>query len=248
MKECEIFSSLKAPCTSNIVVRLDGRNFSQLSRKLELKKPYDIEFVKTLSQASHQLFKEFNPKFIYAFSDEISLLLGDIPFAGRVEKIDSVLASFLSGAFTREMMQIKKFRGSFKKISPISFDSRIIPLSSEGVIEYFKERQMEAWRNCLNGYSYWNLRKEHSKTEAMKILHKKKSSQLHDLLFQKGINLAMMPAWQRRGVGLYKKTVEIQGLNPLTQEKVTSQRNKIVIDWELPMFNEKFFQENSLLK
>jgi len=243
MKECEIFSSLKVPCTSKVVVRLDGRNFSQLSRKLEFKKPYDQEFAEILSKAACQLFQEFSPLLIYSFSDEVSLLLGEIPFAGRVEKIDSVMASFLSGAFTSKLMKNPKYQRIFDEISPISFDSRVIPLSTEGVVAYFQERQQEAWRNCLNGYSYWTLRKEYSKTEAMEILHKKKSSQLHDLLFDKGINLAQMPAWQRRGVGIYKKKVQIEGFNPLTQEKVTSQRKKIFIDWDLPLFDEKFFRE-----
>lgn len=247
MKECEIFSNLKVPCTSNIVVRLDGRNFSQLSRELEFEKPYDIEFTRILSEASHQLFKEFNPRFIYLFSDEISLLLGEVPFAGRVEKIDSVMASFISGAFTREIIAQKKFPRLYEETSPISFDSRVIPLSKEGVVAYFKERQAEAWRNCINGYSYWTLRKDHSKEETMTLLHKKKSSQLHEILFQQGINLAQMPAWQRRGIGLYKKTVEIEGLNPLTQKKVISQRNKITVDWELPLFQEEFFHKKSIL-
>ncbi|MGZ4857517.1 MAG: tRNA(His) guanylyltransferase Thg1 family protein, partial [Methanobacteriaceae archaeon] len=84
MKECEIFSSLRVPCGSCVVIRLDGRNFSQLSRKLDLKKPYDLEFVQNLLQAAFQLFQEFSPSLIYTFSDEINLLLQDIPFAGRL--------------------------------------------------------------------------------------------------------------------------------------------------------------------
>ncbi len=77
----------------------------------------------------------------------------------------------------------------------------------------------------------------------MEILHKKKSSQLHDLLFDKGINLTQMPAWQRRGVGIYKKKIQIEGFNPLTQEKTTSERKKVFVDWNLPLFDEKFFHE-----
>jgi tRNA(His) guanylyltransferase len=248
MKKCEIFSSLKVPCTSHIVVRLDGRNFSQLSRKLEFEKPYDLKFVRVIVEAACQLFQEFSPLFIYAFSDEISLLLGEIPFAGRVEKIDSVMASFLSGAFTRKIMGQTEFKEKINQTNPISFDSRVIPLSQEKVVEYFQWRQMESWRNCLNGYSYWTLREDHSKEEAMEILHKKKSNQLHDLLFERGIKLAHMPAWQRRGIGIYKKGFEIEGLNPLTHEKVISQRKKIFVDWELQLFDEEFFRVNSLLK
>lgn len=248
MKEYEIFSSLKVPSTSPIVVRLDGRNFSQLSRKLEFEKPYDLEFVRIISEAARLLFQEFSPKFAYVFSDEVNLLLGEIPFAGRVEKIDSVMASFLSGAFTSKITEQEDFREKITRIKPISFDSRVIPLSREKVVEYFQWRQLESWRNCLNGYSYWKLREDHSKEESMEILHKKKSSQLHDLLFEKGIKLTQMPAWQRRGIGIYKKGFEIEGINPLTQEKVTSYRKKILIDWELPLFDNEFFRANSLLK
>ena len=252
MKECEIFSSLKVPCTSKLVVRLDGRNFSQLSRKLEFEKPYDLEFVKVISKAAFQLFQEFSPGFIYIFSDEVSLLLEEIPFAGRVEKIDSVMASFLSSAFTYNLMDKKEFfpglkEENIKEISPISFDSRVIPLSDKGVVEYFQERQMEAWRNCLNGYAYWTLREDYTKSEAIQMLHKKKSSQLHDILFEKNIKIVKMPAWQRRGIGIYKKKVEVEGLNPLTNEKVTSQRKKIFIEWDLPLFDEEFFYDHELL-
>jgi tRNA(His) guanylyltransferase len=248
MKEYEIFSSLKVPCTSPIVVRLDGRNFSQLSRKLEFEKPYDLKFVRIISEAAHLLFQEFSPRLAYVFSDEVNLLLGEIPFAGRVEKMDSVMASFLSGAFTSKITEQDDFKEKISGTKPISFDSRVIPLSSDKVVEYFQWRQLESWRNCLNGYSYWTLREDHSKEEAMEILYKKNSSQLHDLLFDKGIKLAQMPAWQRRGIGIYKKGFEIEGLNPLTHEKVISQRKKIFVDWELPLFDEEFFRVNSLLK
>jgi tRNA(His) guanylyltransferase len=247
MRDCEIFSGLRVPCGSYVVIRLDGRNFSQLSRKLDLKKPYDLEFVQNLLQAACQLFQEFNPSLIYAFSDEINLLLEDIPFAGRLEKINSVFASFLSGALTKEIMNKDKFIKGLQESKPISFDSRIIPLSEEGILEYFQERQKEAWRNCLNGYAYWTTRKDHSKREAIDLLHKKKSKDLHDILFEKGINMAHLPIWQRRGVGIYKKKVQIEGQNPLTGEKVLSDRMKIFIDWELPIFDMQFFGDQCRL-
>ncbi|MGZ4857076.1 MAG: tRNA(His) guanylyltransferase Thg1 family protein, partial [Methanobacteriaceae archaeon] len=240
-------SSLRVPYGSYIVIRLDGRNFSQLSRKLGLKKPFDLEFFQNLLQAACHLYKEFSPNLIYVFSDEINLLLEHIPFAGRLEKINSVFASFLSGSLTREIIKTDKFIKGLKESKPISFDSRIIPLSEEGVIQYFQERQKEAWRNCLNGYAYWTTRKDYSKREAMDLLHKKKSKKLHDILFKKGINMAHLPTWQRRGVGIYKKKVQVEGQNPLIGEKVLSDRMKIFIDWELPIFDKQFFSGQFLL-
>lgn len=239
MKECEIFSGLKVPCGSKIVIRIDGRKFSKLSHDLKFKKPYDEYFRDLMVKTGEDFFKEFSPAFIYTFSDEINILLSEIPFGGRIEKLDSVFASFITGSFARNMHKPAK--------GPVSFDSRVIPLSRKGTITYFKERQDEAWRNCINGYAYWTLRDEYTKKETMDILKKKKSNQLHDILFERGINLAELPAWQRRGISLYKKEVIIEGYNPVKDEKVRSTRKKIFIDDDLPIFDAEFFSEKLIL-
>lgn len=233
-----MFSGLKVPCGSKIVIRIDGRKFSKLSRDLKFKKPYDDQFKNIMVKTCKDFFEEFSPAFIYTFSDEINILLSEIPFAGRIEKLDSVFASFITGSFTKNVSSVK---------GPISFDSRVIPLSPEGVVEYFKERQGEAWRNCINGYAYWTLREEYTKEETMEIVKNKKSNQLHDILFERDINPAELPSWQRRGIGLYKKEVIIEGYNPIRDEKVRSSRRKIFIDDDLPLINTEFFSEKLIL-
>lgn len=246
MKECEIYSNLKVPCGSKIVIRADGRNFSKLSNDLKLERPYDTNFANLMVGICNDFFLEFSPEFIFTFSDEINILLSDIPFSGRVEKLDSVFASFISGSFTKNLIKNFKDYALYEILKPISFDSRIIPLSDSGVYEYFKTRQNEAWRNCLNGYSYWKLRKEFSKSHTMEILNKKNSSALHEILFKRGITISELPLWQRRGIGIYKKEVSVNGYNPMKNEKVISKRLKIHIDWNLPLFNREFFNKNSL--
>ncbi len=238
MKECEIFSGLKVPCGAKIVLRIDGRKFTNLSHDLGLRKPYDEHFKDLIIQTSRDFFKEFSPTFIYTFSDEIDILLSEIPFGGRIEKMDSVFASFIAGSFTKNVFSAGK---SIKK--PISFDSRIIPLQKEDVIKYFKERQDEAWRNCINGHAYWTLREEYSKKEATEILKKKKSGQLHDILFERGMNVAELPSWQRRGIGIYKKVVMVEGYNPIEKKSVQSRRKKIHVDYHLPIFDAVFFDK-----
>ncbi len=244
MKECEIFSYLKVPCGSKIVIRADGRNFSTLSNEFELERPYDENFANLMIDTCVEFFMEFSPHFIFTFSDEINILMSEIPFNGRIEKLNSVFASFIAGSFTKNILKYSK---NFPKVDPInlkpiSFDSRVIPLSDLGVVEYFKNRQNEAWRNCLNGYSYWKLREEFGKSRAVEILNKKKSSELHEILFERGLNMTEIPFWQRRGIGLYKKNISIKGYNPINKEDVTSNRLKIYKDWELPLFDEKFLQ------
>ena len=242
MKECEIFSSLKIPCGSKVVIRIDGRKFSRLSSDLKFKKPYDKQFRDIMVKTSKDFFKEFNPSFIYTFSDEINILLSEIPFGGRIEKLDSVFASFITGSFTKHIFDTEKsIQG------PISFDSRIIPLYSSGVVEYFKQRQDEAWRNCINGYAYWTLRNEYTKEKSMGLLRNKRSNELHEILFKRNINLAELPAWQRRGIGIYKKEVIVEGYNPIKDETVRSTRKRIFVDEDLPILNAEFLSEKSIL-
>jgi tRNA(His) 5'-end guanylyltransferase len=244
MKDCEIFSNLKVPCGSKIIIRADGRNFSGLSNILELERPYDELFANLMIDVCSDFFVEFSPKLIFTFSDEINVLLSEIPFNGRLEKLDSVFASFISGSFTKNIIKyLNYFNIDPSNLKPISFDSRVIPLSDHGVIEYFKNRQNEAWRNCLNGYSYWKLRGEYGKSRAVEILNKKKSSELHEILFERGLNMSEVPQWQRRGIGLYKKEISIDGYNPINKENVTSNRSRIYTDWELPLFDNEFFNK-----
>ena len=59
MKEYEIYSDLKTPVGSNIIVRLDGRTFHKLAKDLNLEKPYDLNFSKLMADICEDLFKEF---------------------------------------------------------------------------------------------------------------------------------------------------------------------------------------------
>ena len=108
MKEYEVYGDLKVPVNSKIILRLDGRSFHSLAKNLNLEKPYDEDFARLMVKVSKDLFNEFAPVFIYTFSDEISILLDNIPFNGRIEKINSVVASFAASSFTYNLNNWKK--------------------------------------------------------------------------------------------------------------------------------------------
>ena len=94
----------------------------------------------------------------------------------------------------------------------------------------------DAARNCLNGYCYWMLRGQGlGVDEATQKLEGMKTAQKHDLLWANGINFNDLPAWQKRGCGVYWRTVEKTGRNPKTGKETTTIRRALVTDLELPM-------------
>ncbi len=142
MENREIFSNLAT--FSPVFVRLDGRAFHALTRKSGFAKPFDDRFCKAMVGVCRSLVGEsgLTPAFAYTFSDEISLYLKELPFSGRVEKIDSVAASYAASALTL-ILGAKE---------PLAFDARIVQATPESAVEYMTGRQDEAWRNHLNAY------------------------------------------------------------------------------------------------
>jgi tRNA(His) guanylyltransferase len=56
------------------------------------------------------------------------------------------------------------------------------------------------------------------------------------MLFERGINLATLPAWQRRGIIISKEKYEISGFNPILDKETKSLRRKVIQNWEIPNF------------
>jgi len=260
MKDYETYSKLKVPKSSRVILRLDGRSFHNLSKKLNFKKPYDVYFSKSMVEVAKDIFKEFSPLFIYTFSDEINILLSEIPFSGRIEKLNSVFPSLASSSLTLHLHE--NFKVKNQNIGdlennllnnhdldfPISFDSRIIPVAIGDIYSYFKWRQDESWRNFVNSYGYWILREDLSKKEATEKIKGCKSSDIHQFLYsRKGINLSKKPNWQKKGVAIYKKKKHIKGVNPITKEEEYSGRNFLFVDKELSIFDEDFFKSINVI-
>ena len=240
MKDYEVYSSLKIPKNSKIIVRLDGRSFHSLASDLNLEKPYDENFYQVMSKVCEDLFEEFSPIFIYAFSDEISLLLDNVPFDGRVEKINSVIASFAASSF------VMHYSTQFKK--PPAFDSRIIPVSDDDILKYFKWRQDESWRNCVNSHGISYLKSKYSNSEANDKINGMSQSDVHELLFKNGINLNDVETYKKRGIGIYRKNKKVVGFNKKENRNQTSYRSYVYTDWQLPIFSEEFFREIEVIK
>ncbi|MDO5826038.1 MAG: tRNA(His) guanylyltransferase Thg1 family protein [Methanosphaera sp.] len=237
MKSYEIFSNLKVVKDMPIIIRLDGRYFSRYTKALEFKKPFDTRLRDIFIEVSKDLIRQFNARYIYTFSDEINMLLEDIPFNGRIEKMDSVFASYATSSFNKQVYLNEELsEKSIKSDILASFDSRVI-MTPQNIANYFKWRQDEAWRNCINSYAQAVLNKSHTPEQTAQILYKLNKKDLHDLLFENGINIAHVPQWQRRGIAVYKEKHEIKGVNPKDNTTTVSYRNKINVDMQLDLFS-----------
>ena len=220
-----------------IIIRLDGRYFSRYTKTLKLNKPFDERLRDIFIEVSKDLITEFGAKYVYTFSDEINILLNQIPFNGRVEKIDSIMASYATASFNMHLYEKQElYEKAVNSNLLASFDSRII-MTHRNMNSYFKWRQDEAWRNCINGYAQAVLNKTHTPKQTADILYKMNKKQVHELLFENGINIAHVPSWQRRGIAVYKQKYEINGFNPKEGKDTISYRNKIKVDMQLDLFS-----------
>ena len=206
------------------IVRVDGRAFSRLTEE-RYEKPFDPAFADAMVAAATELLTELGGRYAYTESDEISVLLDPAwsLFGRSVEKLVSISASVATAGFTMATG------------APGTFDARVWLGTSPGdVIDYFSWRQADAGRCALNGWCYWTLRGEglsgRSATSALAGLD---TSGKNELLFERGINFAEVPAWQRRGVGLWFEEYESDGFDPARGESVVARRRRVRVEREL---------------
>lgn len=212
-----------------MVARLDGRGFTRLTKEVcKFEAPFDERFRDLMVKTVRSLM-DCGFQVIYGFteSDEISLLFSpkEDTFGRKVRKYNSTLSGEASAAFSLALGQVA------------TFDCRIVPLPNiERVQDYFRWRQEDAHRNSLNAYCYWMLRKE-GKTvrQATKELEGRSVSYKNELLFSRGINYDQLPLWQKRGVGLWKEGYKKEGRNPLSGATEIAIRNRIKVEYNLPV-------------
>ena len=227
MKERELFADLRV--FPPFAVRIDGRGFRRALGIPGVEKPYDEKFAHAMADAAMSLFREsgLDPLFAFTFSDEVSFFFYEIPYNNRIEKIDSIIPSYFSSALTIH----------FNLKAPVAFDSRVILLGKEDIYRYLVWRQAETWRNHVSSYGYYTLLKSGlSENEAAERLKNMKASDVHELVFRHGINLAETPAWQRCGILIYREKYEKTGYDPIKKTEVIALRTKIIQEWNTPIF------------
>ena len=212
-----------------MVARLDGRDFTRLTKeKHQLKVPFDENFRDyMLATVEHLMTCGFTVVYGYTQSDEISLLLdlAEDTFNRKLRKLNSVLASEAGAKFSLLLGDMG------------CFDCRISQLPNvDLVVDYFRWRQQDAYRNSISSHAYWCLRRD-GKTarKATSMMYGLSQADKQELLFQHGINVNDLPAWEKRGSGLYWETYQKVGYNPITKEEVVTNRKRIKKNLELPI-------------
>ena len=172
-----------------VYARIDGRAFHTLCKGL--KKPYSEAFIQTMQEVCKYLVEESGAALGYVQSDEISLGWLDYskaPFEGRIQKLESVLASMAAAKFVQ-------FIEASKSSSPLtinhgidilwhrtqihvpSFDCRVFNLPNEcELANAFLWRENDAIKNSITGMAlyFFSHKQIQNKSGAEKIAMMKK--------------------------------------------------------------------------
>ncbi len=183
------------PRRTYTIIRCDGKAFHTFTRGCE--KPHDYRLANAMDAAAVALCEEAQGAcFGYVQSDEISVLLTDFAtihtdawFDGNLQKIASVAASVVTGAFMQSYYD-PAIAGKLP-----SFDARVFTIPDPVEVEnYFVWRQNDAVRNSIQGLAQAHF--------SAKQLHGKGQTDMHEMLHGVGVNWNDLPIDQKRGRGV----------------------------------------------
>ena len=189
-RKYDFYKNLIVPRGCHFIVRLDGNCFSRFTTRYN--RPFDAEFYRAIAKSVKTLMVMVPDIYrVHFHSDEISAYFKKESewFNRRVEKIISITSGILSSHF------------SLAVGADAHFDSRIlITPTKDDIEEYEKDRRLNAFRGCVNSYSFYKLVDIVGEKEATRFLETVDSKNRQEFLFQSfGINVAKLPKWQRVG-------------------------------------------------
>jgi len=184
-KNYEDIWKLRLPMRMPIILRVDGRAFHTLTKKMN--RPFDDLFINRMIKTAAYLCTEIQgAQVAYVQSDEISILIHTYKrlgsrawFDNELQKIVSISAAIASSFFSIEYNK------------PIQFDSRAFVIPEDEVCNYFIWRQQDWARNSIMmlARSFYT----HEECQG------KKGADLQDMCFQKGSNWNNLPIHLKRG-------------------------------------------------
>jgi len=181
-----------------VMIRLDGKAFHTWTKGLD--RPFDIRLSEAMARTTEELVDQCGAIIGYTQSDEISLVLysdrydSQIFFNGRIQKLVSVTASICTFWFNHFAAAMLPNRG------PALFDCRVwtVPNKMEAV-NTLLWRELDATKNSISmaAQAYFSH----------KELQNKHASEMHDMLYSKGINWDKYPDFFKRGTYVARQKV-----------------------------------------
>lgn len=176
-----------------VIIRVDGKSFSNFVRNNFGSKGYFEDFARTMALAASATAQEMQGcSLVYVQSDEVSFLLTDYKtiqtqawFDYNVNKLVSTSAALMTAWFNYYL--------TVDTIFPATFDSRAFNIPQDDVCNYFIFRQQDATRNAIQmaGQEYYSP----------KQLNKKTCSDIQEMLFKnQGINFDKYSSARKRGM------------------------------------------------
>lgn len=228
MKEYEAVSDFVLPKQLPVIVRLDGRSFSSLTRKLKLQKPMDLDFHQIMIHTTTALCEEAaNARIGYTQSDEISILLypkyvtSDPFFGNRICKIVSSLASLASVVFYKDLCNrlLDVTEKEIRSQTP-TFDARAFVIPVHDAPNAFLWRLRDAAKNSISGFA--------ERYFSPKELDGVNSSIRKEILLEKGIDWEFLPSWEKYGTAVIRKTEDEGGIRSKWSEVVIESPETVI--------------------
>lgn len=211
---------------THTILRIDGKAFHTYTKGLN--RPFDQGLIEDMNETAAYLCKNIQgAKFAYVQSDEISILVTDFDdtqtdmwFDGNLQKMVSISASLATVRFNQRRMWRKCWDGldvdgcldadDIEKFKMAMFDSRVFQIAHESEVEnYFIWRQQDATRNSISSVA--------QSLYSHKELNGKKSNEMQEMIFQKGINWNDYSYREKRGTVIAK--VQVDGPNGSIRNK-----------------------------
>ncbi len=187
------------PRRTYTLIRIDGKAFHTYTRGLE--RPFDEKLINDMDETACYICKNVQgAKMAFVQSDEISILLTDFEklgtdawFDGNIQKITSISASLATAKFNE-----------LRPDKIALFDSRAFTIPTKSEVEnYFIWRQQDTVRNSISSVA--------QSLFSPKELHGKKTNDMQEMIFQKGVNWNDFEPKKKRGRLIVKEYYDKEG-------------------------------------
>lgn len=221
-----------------VIIRVDGRKFSSLTKKLP--RPFCPKMLNLMSDTMINSIKNIDGAiFGYQQSDEITFVLRNDQsldsepwFGNRIQKICSITAALVTLNFNN---LLKDLQDPPVLLGQAIFDARVFALPSAlEVANNLIFRQHDCIRNAITSASRAELSNKFGKKTTDKILKGKNTAERKHLLFEEcGIDFeTYYPSSFKFGTGAYK-VAKIVG-----DEENQLTRHRWILDSNLPKFSD----------